>query len=341
MSLARSYSQAFPFTRNFGLGINRQTWQAGYKLGSYLKRAWDQKNKRAGAKQARRTFKAKKKPILTGLVEQEGVGGQLSKCHWPKGKMYLPKSVHMALAPYFFSTNGASQLIATVGLQNVSAPFSALTSADVSTMLGKYVGGGTINRVFVDRCYGELLLCNNFLSNANVTIYDVIAREDINSTPGNTPDTAWSTGVGDEGGTGFSIVGSTPLDSELFNQYWKVQQVTRVTLAQGAMHRHRIDYRINRLFHEERVANSTVLRGATIYSLLVLSGQPDNDTVTLNQVTLGKAGLNIVRQVEYEFRFPANNSTKLYQTNNLLSAFTTADGLISTGAGTAATNAEA
>lgn len=287
---------------------------------------------------------AKKTGILKGKVTAVGTGGQMSRVRFPGQKLFLDKSLHAMLAPYYVAQNSATQILGQIGQQGLGTPFLALTAIDIANCAAKLTGAASsVNRVFMDRVHAELLLCNNFIANATVTIYDVMAREDINSTPANIPSTAWSSGDGDESGSAVNqlVPGTTPFDSELFNQYWKVIQTERFILAQGAQHRHVIDMSVNRLFHMERVQNSSAVRDATIGCIVVVSGQPSNDSTTKTQVSLGKSGLDIVQSLEYEFRFSQNHAVKAYATNSLPTAYGVAEELISTGLGTTSANTEA
>lgn len=328
------YTQLSGFSRGFP--IPRGTWAAGRTIGKHVKKWWDSKKTKT-ARATQKNNKRKRKQRYTP-VEMEGTGGSITKMHYGVHSPFLPKSVRDTLAPYFYSTNGAQQSNAAIGVQKSVVPLTLADGPDLVTMCGKYVGGGVINRVLLEKVRGTILISNAMIANACITIYDCISRKD-SGTVAYGPDAAWTTGVTDESGSTYAIFGAQPFDSELFTQYWTVRSTEKIVLGQGGVHKHTVQWEPNRLLNYEYVYNNTgYIAGLTTATMIVFHGMPANDSVTSTQVGLGAATLDIVYGYEYEFRFPANNSTKIFQTNNIRNNFTIAEEVISTGAGIPETN---
>lgn len=179
---------------------------------------------------------AQRVPIPQGRVMNEGTGGQYSMFTGKKGKNYLPPHVENALAPISIQNSGAMQVQSTVGLQN------AISTLDLfAPGIATAYTGDKITRVVYDHASGDVTLNNVQLSNAYVIIYDIVARKDVGSSSIATPLSAWSQGNTDEGTSNvYKQLGSTPWQSELFNQYYKVKQITNVVLCAGGTHVHKV-----------------------------------------------------------------------------------------------------
>lgn len=279
--------------------------------------------------------------IVHGTVEQEGVGGSLSKTYLGKKTPFVPKSVLRTLAPLRNSVNGAAQLIAGVGVQNAISPLILWNVNDLATLMTRAGKTTTaVAKLIAESVYAECVMTNCFKSNCFVTIYDCIARKDIGSN-NNTPLQSWSTGDSKENASStITTLGQMPFESESFNQFWKVVRQTKVTLAQGATHRHCVSGSPNRTLSSTYTDEVYGVKGLTYGILIIIHGQPANDSVTQTQVRLGSAGLNIVYRYEYDFKSLDYNLTNTVYTNNLGTSFTTAEQMVDPGSGEVETNAE-
>lgn len=185
------------------------------------------------------------------------------------------------------------------------------------------------SRVLHEFMSGEILLANASVFTTTMIIYDVMARRDLHlglasSAELAAPTGAWSTGVTDEGGgaNDWKVIGGTPFQSELFNQFYRVVQTTRVELNPGGIHRHVASFRPNKIVHNEVVeANSYGIQGLSCYTMVVLYGQPAHDSTTTTSVTITAASLDVVQSANYRYRYIQEGSTDFTKTNQLAASF--------------------
>jgi len=311
---------------------------AGNPLTSALKR-------RLSEQRAKRQQIKKRKSSIPpqGIVEQDGMGGSVSKTHYGTRQPYLPLSVVQTLAPHRYAVNGASQLICGVNAQNAAtALIMYKPSTDVNNFMGiAGLSATKVPKILCVKQYGEISMTNAMLSNAQITIYDCVARKDLVANSA-LPETAWSQGDSEENASSqIAILGQEPYESETFNQFWKVIKTTRLVLGQGAVHRHCVSGQPNRILSNSYTREVYGIQGLTQAVLVQLHGQPSNDSVTQTQVRSGNAVLNMIYKYEYDFKILQSNTTELTYVDNLSTkSFTVAEQLVDEGSGTIVTNAE-
>lgn len=278
-----------------------------------------------------------KAPIRRGKVQNEGTGGQYSYFSGPKGASYLPPHVENALPPQVIQNNAAGQLKSAVGLQNVAVPIQLF----VPSVATSYTSD-KVSHVLYDKATADLTLNNIYLSNCYLIIYDIIARKDVSSASFNTPLSAWSQGDTDLSETGaYTFLGSTPWQSELFNQYFKVCQVTNIVLGSGATHVHKINLSPKRLISSAYGTYTTGgFKDVTYYCMVEIHGSPANDTTTQTQVSVGVGGVNYVLDQEVHLKQIQKSTPSLNSTNSLLTSFTVAEQVVNLGGSLIMPNAE-
>lgn len=300
-----------------------------------------------GAVTGRRYLKAKVSRMLAerrntssiqqGKVINEGTGGQYSSFTGPSGKSYLPDHVENALAPICLVTNSAAQLKSGVGIQQVATVGSLF-----APILGTTYTADTISRVIYDKATLDVTMNNIYLSNCYVIIYDIMCRKDVGSSAINNPLSAWIQGDVDESATSaYTKLGSTPWQSDVFNQFYSVKQVTNVVLGAGATHVHKVRMSPKRLIPGSYGTYSPYgFKDLTYFCIVEIHGSPANDTVTQTQVSIGSGGLNYVSDKEEHIKQLENSTPKIVVTNNLIGAFTTAEQVVNLGGSTIVPQAE-
>lgn len=298
------------------------------------------KRQRVGPRLRMRSRTALATGIRRGKIVAEGTGGQYSSFTLVKPN-YLEKTVNHTLAPVKSVFNGSSQILSAVGKQQAGAVLSLFDHADVTACYGDIIGG-TLARINLQKATASVMLSNIFLSNVTIDIYDVIARKDLVTAATATGVMAWASGDTDEGTANeYLKLGSTPFQTELFNQYYRVAQVTRVILGSGQMHRHHVNIDPHKLMTYSYLNNCTYgFRELTYETILVVRGAPANDTVVQTQVTVGAGGVNVVYEKEYTTVQLANNNALVRDHSTLATAFTTAEQVVDLGGTTITTNAE-
>lgn len=323
-----------------GFGINRRTWQLGRAVGNTLKRAYDGvRSARASTRPKKRvkTGEVSKGHFKEGVVYNQGTGGQYSSFTMKPGKDYLPRHVTDTVAPLHYQTNTASQLKSIVGAQNASVPISVFYPDSVTT-------ADAISRIMCYSATADVTMNNIYLSNAYVIIYDIVCRNDCAVNANNGPLAAWQQGDADEGGsasTTFIKLGTQPWESEIFNQYFEIKQVTRVVLAAGGTHVHKISMKPKKVVSQARATYSGKgIRGLTYFCMVEVHGAPANDTTTQTSVSIGVAGLNIVVDKLEIYKKLAVQTPTLTLNNTLPASFAVAEQVVNMGGSTITTNAE-
>lgn len=275
--------------------------------------------------------------IRVGRVHNEGTGGQYSYFTMKPGRPYIPKSVEDTIAPQVLVNNAAYQLKSNVGVQNVVAPLTLITPNNVA-----YYTGDKVTRMMYQKASGDVTMNNIFLSNCYVIIYDIIARKDCALTGVSSPINAWSQGDADESATStYTYLGSTPWQSELFNQYYKVMQVTNIVLGAGATHVHKVRLTPNKVFSAANATYSPYgFRDQTYWCMVEIHGSPANDTVLQSQVSVGVGGLNLIVDSEATIKQLAKAVPTIQGGNSLPTAFTNAEQVVNLGGSTIVPQAE-
>lgn len=275
--------------------------------------------------------------IHTGKVMNEGTGGQYSSFTGKKGKSYLPSHVENALAPKVTVGSFASQIKSTVGTQQVAVPLTLFYPN-----IAQNFAADKLSRVIYDKATGDITLNNIFLSNAYVIIYDCFARKDISLTTISTPLNGWAQGASDESASvEYAQLGATPFQSELFNQYFKVAQVTNVVLCAGGTHVHKV-----RLNPKQIVSNAYAtytpygFKDLTYYCMVEVHGSPANDVTTQTQVSVGIGGLNVIADYEQTYKLLESKKPEIIQGPTLLTAFTNGEQVLNLGGSTIVPQAE-
>jgi hypothetical protein len=271
-------------------------------------------------------------------VYNEGIGGQYSTFNYSRGRSYLPKHVENALAPQVFIANAGLQLKSGIGLQNVTVALelNAPAIANLATSSDK------ISRVLYKRATGDVTFTNIFLSNAYVIIYDVIARKDIALNLIGDPATAWAQSDTDTSASlAYKALGSTPWQSELFNEFYKVAQVTNVVLAAGATHVHKIRLNPNRIVSDAYATYCPfALKDVTYWTVVEIHGSPANDTTTQTQVSVGVGGVNMVIDAEHTLKILQKQTPVISVSSGLPITFTVGEQVLNMGGSTIVPQAE-
>lgn len=293
-----SYSQGPVGSYASRIGINRNTWRAGQTIGRAVKR-WLNKRGRptpqSNPRPAKKQRTAQKSTIQTGRVMNEGTGGQCSVFRGPFKKSFLPKYITEVIAPQKIQSASAWQIKSVIGKQNIISPLSLFLPS-----LATSYTGDKFTRVLYEKATAEFTMNNIYLSNAYIIIYDIFARKDFTTAVFTDPVSAWTQGDTDEGAaTAPTFLGSTPWNNELFNEYFRVSQVTKVVLAAGATHVHKINLNPNRVVSSAYAQYTNGgLKDVSYWCMVEVHGSPANDVTTQAAVSIGVGGLNIV--VDYE-----------------------------------------
>lgn len=313
-----------------------------YKLGSHP--SYRKNSTRNSTSKVPARTKAKPGPahVKTVKLHQNasaipGSGGTFSKFFY--GRRKAPKayrSVIGALSKNFQVYNGSGRAGAAVGLQDVQVPLTMFNSTDVQALLTNIQTNWKNTRAVLMSCSAEVLLTNQDIGNARITLYDIVARRDLAASNVSDPSTAWGHSYGDQtaSNSNSNLLGSTPFSADLFTQFFKVLKITHITLGQGQSHTHRVHYQPNKKIDGEYVQyENQGFKGLTCFTMMVDHGMPYNDTTTKTSVSSGKSAIDYVWRKQYKYTFVSDVSNTYYVTNSLPGSFAVSESVMDIGSG--------
>lgn len=213
-------------------------------------------------------------------------------------------------------------------------------------------------RVVLESATSFLNIANTSGTPANVELYDIVAKRDIGQVPLNfqgqlatgpqligqgslvlDPGYAWFLGMANEKTTatgyesaalteppGYQNLGSTPYQSKLFKDYFKVVRKTNVSLPIGGTHKHYVDLKPNFVFDNDIMAQNNVYAGTSFFTMIVASGVPvvkcpgntGPDYPLANfkgDATTSAVSLSIIQQVRYKWTWVEDGRENIYFAN--------------------------
>jgi len=273
--------------------------------------------------------------------------GAITKWNKYAPKLKLSKKILLTWTqPNFFTFNGTSRLQGPSGRQTAMS-FLQCDQSPLSVILGQVPGTNATRRLFLQDCYFEYAFANATNVVANVDIYDLTFKREMDAADGTDllPEGAWQAGEIQQGNSlGLTILGSYPTRNDNFRTYYKIDKKQSHMLAPGDVHRHKIHIAINKFMTGNRIADSARYANLTTASMLVASGNPiDNigDTsgyydassnfitqqldasgnplttnVTTGSVSTAPVALNIVWRTRYTYRWVQDNESNTVINNN-------------------------
>lgn len=293
----------------------------------------------------------KKKPRTKEISRFSGVGSSFYSEHhklYPKGAIVLranPVSVDRELE--------ATRMTWGSGAQNVTVPFNNFLYSDMlrilSTDLGANASGFDTTRIFLKRIHGHIKFANMTNANSELTIYDIVARQDMtNSSPILDPVTAWKQGLlytsGNASNTTYLTYGDTPFMSNIFCRLFKVKKVTKVDMMPGRDHTHYFSRTMNCFVNNEMnylsgAFTPTVYGGKSHFIMIVGKGFVSTDSVT-HAVTSGSGEIESIIKCDYEYGYPTTN-LKHFNVTGSFGAITNLESVINDLTGAVQTFAQA
>lgn len=246
-----------------------------------------------GVKKAVKYFKGNKKRSYkktTRFIQNPSAPFSYSSFKRFRKGVPMPKYMK-AITPYRHDRDTSSFVIDTgttstekFGMQKASyvswfdkssmaRPINILDDTDIPTVKG-----------FFRQIKGDLQLANVGTLSCMITLYDCVARRDLQGTDAaadsDIPISAWDDGMAATGGNlddevkSSNNIGSTPFDSPEFVQKFKVLRVNKLSLVPGQTHSHSVTLRFNRIMAKEYQQAFNYYRGLTHFTLIVVRGQP-------------------------------------------------------------------
>lgn len=328
-----------PFTgRGNRLGIARNMAGWGSRMGAaalaglpaavgFGRSLLNRRFKRRGRRAVSTAVDAKTNVISHGLVRQEGSSTSASSYNFGRRPQYSKKLTGMTGPQHYVRNEAGTNVQSAVGLQTMY-DYRYLSYTELNAIKGIVPDAPTTtSRFLIESVKAEHIMANASSYTIRARIYDVMCRRDTPVSGYDVTDTIIN-GLNNEGGTStsYQTIGVDPLQSEQFNQFYKVCNVTAVDIPSGGCHRHSIKFTPNKIIHAE-VVNS--LSGNTagsladfgIFTLVMFHGQPAHDSTTTTSVTVSAASLDIITSLDIVARFWSDTSATWFRSNNLASSF--------------------
>lgn len=273
------------------------------------------------ARSLRRAGKRRSKKRAHELVL--GGGGSSSACYvrMKPGKYLKGMKATTNVDLYMYAASG--RMTCNTGKQEGYIVGDGCDSVDlwsISQKLSANTANGYKSNLFLLRgCTVETRFTNQDKGNVEIILYDLTVRRDVTVADQGAlnPLSAWSTGLTEDASGSSTTVaartnlGSTPFDSKLFTQYYKVMKTTKLILSQGASHIHKVHIKGSRMMDAALVNREQYLRGLTHLTIAVVNGFPLNDQTTKTNVTTGVAAVDFVTTVRIQYQGWYNN-LKIY-----------------------------
>ena len=118
------------------------------------------------------------------------------------------------------------------------------------------------------------------------------------------------------------FLGSSPFDSQLFRDQFKVMKRTRILLTQGGSHRHFVVLKPHKLIDDSMILFSTgtardALVGITTFTMAVVRGLPGTYLDTTLKSTSNEVQVASVQSQRWKYTYVQDTQNNLYSTNNL------------------------
>lgn len=242
--------------------------------------------------------------------------------------------------PFGFQAQG-SNVLYPVG--DINAMISTITAATTGS-----------KRMVLESAQSEITFTNSSNASAEIELYDLVLKHDLSVAPTFTvnslpyspvpfPESYWQQGtLAAEGAVGSTtpapstFIGSTPFDSVLFKDYFKVMKRTKVMLPQGGTHRHHVSLKPSKLIDQFMLSTAGAgiyaLRGLTQYTMITCKGVPISDT-TLSTPTTASVLLDVIQSVRYKWTWVSDTTSTGYFVDSLSTPAAVNTSVLSLGSG--------
>lgn len=228
------------------------------------------------------------------------------------------------------------QAVFCLNMANSQQVYNAASSANWWARLPTPASNNPASQPFkINRYVAEVFITNTSNIMVELVMYDYVCRNDLytSASPSGILG-VWKDGLYYEANatttTTPSFIGSTPFQSQLFTQYFKIVKTHRVTINPGATHTHYHTHNVHRTMYPVRFVKTTgFIEGLSSGTIFVAQGQPVEATAgSVGAVTTGIVDLNVVMKYKAELTQKYVNkivfapaTSNLYQATQSVGAF--------------------
>lgn len=256
-----------------------------------------------------------------------------------KFKPAVMKGVRTALAKHVKLLTVSDRLMSSVGKQTVGNVSKMFTVTDMKDICDD-IDASSFRRIMFNSVKSKSIMQNQDNGIARLIIYDCIARRDSSNDSYDSASAAWTNGASAFGDANIPFIpGATPYGTPGFTSSFKVLKTTHVQLAPGELHEHVTSFRPNKMLDTNILFSSEhdTLKGFSVFTMVVLTGGPANDTVNDAQISLGACKIDFINTKEYRYVYLDKSVPTYKYTNGLPTAFTNAEEAMNVATGAPAT----
>lgn len=174
-------------------------------------------------------------------------------------------------------------------------------------------------KLYIAKSFANYKLLNNSNGVVQVAMYFIIPRRDTD----NSPSTLWTVGNSAQSMSGYAdTLGAKPFQSQQFTANMYVKKVKNIELGPGGTYNQKVICNVQRSYDTALYNENEYLRKFTGSVMFVVSGFPQNDLTTTNQVSTGACGLDIIEEMTISYYPIQQKSVLTTLVDNVVKAFT-------------------
>lgn len=314
------------------------------KSGKFYKK---KPSKKAPAKRRSRKGQGSATRVIGGGTTNGTVLMPTSKTH---ANPRVARYIKMSGAPNVY-VDQESAVLASKANEQSSSSWSHLNVARLKTIRNLIANTDRPVRYVVSDYQSIFTITNGTTAPMELDIYDITLKRDTlltqyttglgTYTLGNFPDNYWQVGsqvqanIAPAGTIPATYLGTSPLDTDLFKQFFTIKKRTVVTMPQGAIHRHAVLQKPNFVVTDALLLNTALgnIMGLSSFTMFVQRGFPTGDLTngtSLGSAALLSSGLALVRTLRIKYHWVDDIDNNLYANQSLVGEF---DDVINIGSG--------
>jgi len=260
----------------------------------------------------------KKKRSLTTRVMPRGTGSTFSSFGTRARKMTFRRMVQNVSPEQFRLDTQGSRVTCSYSKQGALQTY-AFTYADLNNVSNNIPSYNDTTKILMKGIKKTAHFTNQAKSNVFVDIIEFTYRRTTTANFG----TLWNNGLADQvAGVDSATYGVTPFMSTALTQFVKINKIFTIELGAGRSHRHVSNYRMNKAFSRQVLAETATsgseayLSGWTRGCIFLLRGEPLNDQTTKTTVVPSSCAVDFVltQETRYFYGNPTNTSMEFNST---------------------------
>jgi hypothetical protein len=309
------------------------------------KAAYKKKGGKKSVPKGTRSTTRRPRTAIAKTIIGTSVGSTMSNYASPIKPMKLKAGLAALAVPSTFVVTNGYELQPFGGNQSqitVGQWFSLADIVNMSTQVAAAASTGPAKpptMFHLHNLMAEVAIQNASNAQLTVDIYDVIAKQDLPASAASgptfnvsTPINAWSQGLANQlyGSSlppnctsGTQVLGSKPMDSQLFQDYYRITSHKTVLMAQGGQHLHKVNLSVNKSMDLNKVNVAAQylegFKGLTQFTFLSVRGQPAYCDQDPPFTTTSPYLLRVISTERYLYSWLSNSAkTSTYNNGNML-----------------------